>query len=65
VANRKLVLTATDDGTTTVFKVQLYETIGGVEIGPKEVFHTAVLSFPAPVVDEWMRDMAVQIAEYL
>jgi hypothetical protein len=65
VAKRKLVLVADDNGETTQFAIHLYETVAGVEIGPKLVFETAVLSFPAPVVEEWMRDMAVQMVEYL
>lgn len=65
MADRKLVLTAHDDGEHVEFLIELYETIGGVEIGPKKVFDTATLSFPAPVVEEWMRDMAVQFVEYL
>jgi hypothetical protein len=65
VASRKLVLTASDDGQAVHFQIELYETIGGVEIGPKMVFETTILAFPAPVVEEWMRDMAVQMVEYL
>lgn len=65
MADRKLVLTAVDTGQTVTFTIELYETIGGVEIGPKKVFETSTLAFPAPVVEEWMRDMAVQFVEYL
>ena len=65
MANRKLVLTAHDDGTTVKLSIELYETVGGVEIGPNLVHQDTTLAFPAPVVEEWMRDMAVMFAERL
>lgn len=65
MADRKLFLTAHDDGTTVTLTINLYEKVAGVEIGPKLIHTDTTLSFPAPVVEEWMRDMAVMFAERL
>lgn len=65
MADRKLVMTAHDDGQTVELTVELYERIGSSQVGPQPIFKGSVLSFPSPVQEEWMRDMAVLLAERL
>lgn len=65
MAKKKLVLVAEDDGQHVVLTIERYEEVGGVEIGPLPVYTDSILSFPSPVVEEWMRDMAVLFAERL
>lgn len=65
MAKKKLVLVAEDDGTTVKLNIERWEEVGGVEIGPIPVFTDSTLAFPSPVVEEWMRDMAVMFAERL
>ena len=65
MSKRKLIMTAEDDGTTVVLRVEEWETIGSSHVGPRLVFQGGVLSFPNATVEDWRRDMAVLIAERL
>lgn len=62
---RRLVVEVWDDGQTTEFHITRFEEVGGVEIGPIEVGAVQRLSFPAPTVEDWQRDMAVCVVELL
>lgn len=61
----RLLVAIEDDGSTVTLVVDRFETIGAVEIGPVRVIDKQCLSFPAPTVDQWQRDMVVQVLEYL
>ena len=65
MSRRKLRIELLDDGITVTAIVQREETVGNVEIGPIPVLEKAWLSFPAPDVDQWQRDLVVQVLEYL
>lgn len=65
MSKKKLVLEAKDDGHVVQLTITRYDEVGGVEIGPIQVYADSTLSFPSPVVEEWMRDMAVLFAERL
>jgi hypothetical protein len=65
MSKKRLVLVAEDDGQHVTLKIERYDEVAGVEIGPIQVYDDAILSFPSPVVEEWMRDMAVLFAERL
>lgn len=65
MANRRLVATAHEDGSTVRVSVDVFETIGGVEIGPTRVAESQVLSWPCEDREQWQRDMVVLVLELL
>jgi len=65
VAKRRLVIDVTDDGTTVKIGVGRFETIGGREVGPVDIYQTEVLSFPCPVNEEWQHEMVRLVLDKL
>lgn len=65
MAKRRLVASAVEDGTTVRVTVDVFETVGGVEIGPTRVAESQVLSWPCEDREQWQRDMVVLVLELL
>jgi hypothetical protein len=59
------VATATEDESTVSVTVDVFETVGNVEIGPTRVAEAQVLSWPCQDREQWQRDMIVLVLEYL
>ena len=65
MAKRRLAVEVVDDEQTVQIRITRYEFVGGVEIGPIQVGSVQRLSFPIDLVEDWQRDMAVQVVELL
>lgn len=65
MARTKLLVEVLDDGHTVTITVRREETVGNVEIGPIPVREARTLAFPWDDVDQWQRDMVVQVLELL
>ena len=65
MAKRRLAVEVIDDEHTVQIRITRYEFVGGVEIGPIQVGSVQRLSFPIEMVEDWQRDMAVQVVELL
>jgi len=65
VARRRLSITVEDDGQAVTVNVQRFELVGNTEIGPISVATSGRLSFPEDDVEQWQRDMVVQVLELL
>lgn len=65
MARTRLRVDVLDDGVTVTIVVQREETVGNVEIGPIPVADIQTLAFPWTDVDQWQRDVIVQVLELL
>ena len=65
VPRRRLLVAVDDDGQTVTLVVHRFDLVGTVEIGPIPVADSQRLSFPEGDVDQWQRDMIVQVLELL
>lgn len=65
MTRRRLLIEVDDDGQVLDVKVWRYEGVGTAAIGPIPVADIQRLSFPSPVVEDWQRDVAVQVVELL
>lgn len=65
VAKRRLSITIEDDGQAVTLNVQRFELVGDTWIGPTGVATSGRLSFPEDDVNQWQRDMVVQVLELL
>jgi hypothetical protein len=65
MAKRRLSITVEDDGQAVTLNIQRYELVGDSWIGPISVATSGRLSFPEDDIDQWQRDMVVQVLESL
>jgi len=65
VSKRRLVASVVEDATTISVTVDVFETVGNVEIGPTRVAESQVLSWPCTDREQWQRDMVVLVLELL
>lgn len=65
MSKRRLVASVVEDGTTVNVSVDVFETVGNVEIGPTRVAESQVLSWPCADAEQWRRDMVVLVLELL
>jgi len=54
-----------DDGVTLELEVSYFTAVGGLEVGPRVLFQTDLLSSPAPDLAAWIKDSLVQVIERL
>jgi len=65
VPKRRLVASVVEDATTMSVTVDVFETVGNVEIGPTRVAECQVLSWPCEDREQWQRDAVVLVLELL